>query len=74
MKCLKCGHDLTEMRRELIGFHLDVPEPDCPWDNWSYSHTEYAGHCPNCLCDWEWSEYFVNGQSKSTQPTRIFWG
>lgn len=74
MKCLECGHDLTEMYRELIGFQVDVPKPDCPWDNWSYSHTEYKGHCENCLRDWEWYETFVNGQFKTTQPTQIFWG
>lgn len=74
MKCLECGHDLIEMRRELLGFTVDTESHKYPWDLWKYSHTEYAGHCENCFCDWEWGESLDDGKFITTQPTRIFWG
>ena len=74
MKCLECGHTLTEMRRELIDFTIDLPRTDRLWTCWSYAHTHYAGHCKNCLRDWEWDEIFKNDKVETTQPTRIFWG
>lgn len=75
MKCLECGHDLEEMRRELIGFTVDNnANPNLPWELWKYSYTVYAGHCKNCLRDWEWSEKFENGKFSTEGPERIFWG
>lgn len=72
MKCLECGHDLTVMNQDLIGF---APANRVRGINyWSYSHTECRGHCKNCLCDWEWDEIFENGQCTVTQPIKIFWG
>lgn len=73
MKCLECGHDLEIMRQELIGFTTN-PDVKEPWDIWNYSNTEYAGHCKNCLCDWNWYETFNEGVYTSTKPERIFWG
>ena len=74
MKCLECGHDLIEMRRDLLGFVVDVESCKYPWDIWKDSHTGYAGHCKNCMCDWEWDEWFAEGKFQTTQPSRIFWG
>lgn len=74
MKCLECGHDLSEMRRELVGFVINNEKPQSPMPHWSFSHTAYAGHCRNCLCDWEWDEYLDKGNFSATQPKRIFWG
>ena len=77
MKCLECGHDLIEMRRELVEYVIENPitiKADCPWSIWKSSHTLYAGHCKNCLRDWEWDECFKDGKVTVSQPTRIFWG
>lgn len=74
MKCLECGYDLIEMRRELLNFTVDVESYKYPWDLWKHSHTQYAGHCPNCLCDWAWDELFYDDKVEVKQPTRIFWG
>ena len=74
MKCLECGHDLNEMRREVILFTVDDEKPKFPWQHWKDSHTVCAGHCRNCLCDWEWDEWFAEGKFGTTQPSRIFWG
>ena len=74
MKCLECGHDLIEMRRELVGLVIDNEKSNNHWQYWKFSPTEYAGHCKNCLCDWEWNEYFDKGNFNATLPTRIFWG
>lgn len=74
MKCLECGHDLIEMRQNLVCFNFDKTKPDHHWKYWNYSRTEYAGHCKNCLCDWEWEEYFDDGSFYIKGPTRIFWG
>ena len=74
MKCIECGHDLIEMRRELVNFIVDVESWKYPWDLWKNSCTRYAGHCKNCLCDWEWDELFYDGRVEVKQPTRIFWG
>lgn len=74
MKCLECGHDLIEMRQELIWFVVDSTKPNSPWTHWNASHTDYAGHCKNCLCDWEWHEIFKDGKCTVSQPQRIFWG
>lgn len=72
MKCLECGHDLIEMHRYPVGF---IPDKQVYGINyWSYSHTEYKGHCENCLCDWEWDEFFEKNAFRATQPKRIFWG
>lgn len=72
MKCLECGHDLVVMHRYPVGF---IPHNKIDNINyWKYSHTEYAGHCKNCFCDWEWGESFDDGKFITTQPTRIFWG
>lgn len=74
MKCLECGHDLIEMRQELVHFAVDDLKSNKHFQRWNYSKTEYAGHCENCLCDWEWDESFEDGKFIATQPTRIFWG
>lgn len=74
MKCLECGHDLIEMRRDLLERAIDMEFYKAPWELWISSHTHYAGHCKNCMCDWEWDEYFKDGKFITTQPARIFWG
>lgn len=77
MKCLECGHDLTEMRRDIIHCardSLDAIRTDLYYQNWSYSKSECAGHCTNCFRDWEWTESFDCGEFIVTQPTQIFWG
>jgi hypothetical protein len=75
MKCLECGHDLIEMRRELVGFTIDVPKTENDFvENWGYSRTEYAGHCENCLRDWSWEETYEFGDFLISRPQRIFWG
>lgn len=73
MKCLECGHDLIEMRRKLVEFN---EQHSLDWPNiiYDYSRTEYAGHCENCLRDWEWEETYEDGDFLITRPTRIFWG
>ena len=73
MKCLECGHDLEIMRQDLLEFTEDTSKKEL-WPIWKYSHTEYAGHCENCLCDWSWYETFNEGVYTSTKPERIFWG
>lgn len=74
MKCLECGHDLKEMRRELIGFVTSETQRSEYWEDWKYSCTEHAGHCENCLSAWQWTETFEDGKFTTTQPERIFWG
>jgi hypothetical protein len=72
MKCLECGHDLTIMYEYPVGF---IPFNKIGNVNyWSYSHTEYKGHCKNCMRDWEWDVLFKDGKCEMTQPQRIFWG
>ena len=73
MKCLECGHDLIEMRRKLVEFN-ELHSLDWPKIIYDYSRTEYAGHCENCLRDWEWEETYEDGDFLITRPTRIFWG
>lgn len=73
MKCLECGHDLEVMRQELLEFTEDTSKKEL-WPIWKSSHTEYAGHCENCLSDWSWDEFFNEGMYIQTVPARIFWG
>ena len=73
MKCLECGHDLIEMRRELVECN-ESPNQNEPWRIYDYSRTQYAGHCQNCLRDWEWEETYESGDFLITRPQRIFWG